>query len=67
MIVTKARKVPEIDMSNPNPTMPFQGLNGRWYKISFPNSQYNCYLFAMGWIFSTPNFEVGLPVSFQQD
>lgn len=60
-IVTKARKVPKVDMSNPDPTQPFQGLNNRWYKISVPNGHYNCYLFAMGWPFSTPNFEVGLP------
>lgn len=66
-IVTKARKVPEIDMSNPNPTQPFQGLNGRWYKINAGNGQYNCYLFAMGWVFSTPNFEVGNPGVLSKD
>lgn len=60
-IVSKARNLPAIDMDNPNPTMPFQGMNGRWYKITAPNGQYNCYMFAMGWIFSTPNFEVGNP------
>lgn len=60
-IVIKARKVPEMDMSNPNPTFPFQGLNNRWYKIGVPDGHYNCYLFAMGWPFSTPNLEVGLP------
>ena len=61
-VVVRTNKKPrDFDFDNPDPTLPFQGKDGNWYKIIFPEGKYNCYLFAMGWGCSAPNSGYGIP------
>ena len=61
VLVKTKNKPKNFDYNNPNPTQPFQGKDGNWYKIIFPEGKYNCYLFAMGWGCSAPNSAYGIP------
>lgn len=62
-IVVKTNKKPvDFHPENPDPTGPFKGKDGKWYKIVLQNKfASNCYMTAMRWFVPAKNTLYGIP------